>query len=145
MGVSGGIEPRSGGIQELEIDVTNPLGMGAAVTVNCLNAGDVSDRVSATSVVGNTVTVLFGQPLPDNDACTVTLDCEASVCVAGVRGDINGDGVVSTADASIIKPKFGQVPTNATAQFDYNVDGFVSTADFSQVKPLFGNAPPACP
>ena len=70
---------------------------------------------------------------------------DSALCVRGIRGDINRDGVVSTADASIIKPKFGQVPTDATAQFDYNVDGIISTADFSQVKPLFGATAPACP
>ena len=62
-----------------------------------------------------------------------------------LRGDINRDGVVSTADASIIKPKFGQIPSSATAAFDYNVDGIISTADFSQVKPRFGNTTPSCP
>ena len=65
--------------------------------------------------------------------------------VRTLRGDINRDGVVSTADASIIKPRFGQLPGVVGAEFDYNVDGIVSTADFSQVKPLFGNATPVCP
>ena len=70
---------------------------------------------------------------------------DSALCVRGIRGDINGDGIVSTADASIIKPKFGQVPTVVGAEFDYNVDGIISTADFSQVKPLFGSQAAACP
>ena len=65
--------------------------------------------------------------------------------VRALRDDINRDGAVSPADASIIKPKFGQVPTDATAQFDFNNDGIISTADFSQVKPLFGNTTASCP
>ena len=95
--------------------------------------------------MGNTVTVTFSSALPDEEACTLTLDCGAVVCIRALRGDISGEGVVSTADASIIKPKFGQVPTDATAEFDYNVDGIIRTAGFSQVKPLFGNSAPACP
>ena len=65
--------------------------------------------------------------------------------VRPVRGDMNRDGITSTSDASIIKPKFGGDPAVEGAEFDYNVDGIVSTADFSQVKPLFGNTAPNSP
>ena len=63
----------------------------------------------------------------------------------GLEGDIDRGGLVSTGDASIIKPKFGQTPTDATAQFDYDVDGLISMGDFSLVKSRFGHPAPECP
>ena len=62
-----------------------------------------------------------------------------------LAGDIDRSGQVSTADASIIKPKFGQTPTALTAEFDFDVSGQISTSDFSQVKPKFGHIAPECP
>ena len=93
----------------------------------------------------NTVTVTFDPALPDEACCVITLACEAEVCVCGLEGDIDRSGLVSTGDASIIKPRFGDTPTDADAEFDYDVSGLISTSDFSQVKPKFGNATPGCP
>ena len=99
---------------------------------------------ASTSVSGNVVTVTFDTALPDECCCTVTLDCDdgdgsAEVCVCGLEGDIDRGGLVSTSDASIIKPKFGDTPTNADAEFDFDCSGLIATSDFSQVKPKFGN------
>ena len=55
------------------------------------------------------------------------------------------DDNIPAVDASIIKPKFGQLPAVVGAVFDYNVHGVVSRADFSQVKPLFRNSAPQSP
>jgi hypothetical protein len=64
-------------------------------------------------------------------------------------GPCDGDGqnweVGSTADASIIKPRFGETAAADNAEFDFDCDGLVSTADFSQIKPLFGHQAPVCP
>jgi hypothetical protein len=137
MGVSGGIEPRLGGITELDIVVDDAGGFSGGVAVDC---GPCAWTGSASGTAdGNTVTVTLDTALPNTCCCEVTLDCGASVCVCGLEGDIDGSGLVSTGDASIIKPKFGQTPTAATAEFDFDVSGLVSTGDFSQVKPKFGN------
>jgi hypothetical protein len=76
----------------------------------------------------------------------VTLDCDdgagsGQVCVCTLHGDIGRDGLVTTADASIIKPHFGQIPSEAAdnVEFDYDCSGGISTGDFSQVKPKFGS------
>jgi hypothetical protein len=143
MGLSGGVEPRLGGILELDITVDDASGHSGGVSVDC---GPCSWTGSAsTSVSGNVVTVTFDTALPDQCCCTVTLDCDdgagsAEVCVCGLEGDIDRGGLVSTGDASIVKPKFGDTPTDADAEFDFDVSGLVSTSDFSQVKPKFGNA-----
>ena len=147
-----GIEPRLGGIQDIEIDLDDTTFFGGTagdVAVECQdNAGTLTDesgRVAAVALTANTLNLTFSPELPDESRCTVTLNCGASVCLQGLRGDTNRDGTTSTADASIIKPKFGGDPAIQGAQFDYNVDGTISTADFSQVKPLFGNSSPSCP
>jgi hypothetical protein len=142
LGISGGIESRLGGVIELDIELDDASGFGGGVTVDCSAAWD---GAAAALAVGSTVTVTFDEPLPDQAFCTVALDCGASVCVRGLQGDTNRDGLVSTGDASIIKPHFGDIPTGANAEFDFDVSGVISTGDFSQVKPLFGHTAPACP
>jgi hypothetical protein len=144
MGVSGGIEPRQGGIQKLEIDLAAGGGgyFSGGVTVNC--SASWSGTVSGVAV-GDTVTVTFSTPLPDQAYCTVSLDCGAQVCVRGLEGDVDRSGLVTTGDASIVKPHFGDTPTDADAEFDFDCSGLVTTSDFSQIKPLFGNVVPNCP
>ena len=138
------IDPRADGVLSLELEVVAPVSSVSA-SVTCVNS--VFGGTVSSSALGTTVTVDFSVSLPDEDCCTVTLtgDLHDSFDVRRLRGDMNRDGIVSTADASIIKPKFGQVPTVVGAELDYNVDGIISTADFSQVKPLFGNSATACP
>jgi hypothetical protein len=138
MGLSDGIEPRLGGITELDLIIDNPGAFGGGVTVDCVPCSWNGSASATTN--GNVVTVAFNQALPGQCCCTVSLDCGAEVCVCGLEGDIDRGGLVSTGDASIIKPKFGDTPTEATAQFDFYADGLISTSDFSQVKPYFGNA-----
>ena len=97
-------------------------------SANCHNGSHAGIGVSV-SQVGTTVTIEFTPGLaPDADTCTVTLDVGAEVCFKVVRGDTSQDGVTSTADASIIKPKFGGDPAVEGAEFDFNVDGVISTA-----------------
>jgi hypothetical protein len=125
--------------------------MSAAVasvsaTVDC--EGPYGGSVTATPA-GTTVTVEFSGPLPDRDCCEVSLTGDAvdSFHVRTLAGDIDRSGLVSTGDASIIKPKFGQTPSEAAGnvEYDYDCSGLVSTGDFSQVKPQFGHTAPACP
>ena len=145
LGTNDGIEPRSGGIDELEIDLTDAVSFGGGVSVTCVNAVDVSAGVSGTSVDGNTVTVSFSPGLPGQDACTVELDCGALVCVRGVDGDLNLDGETNTTDTSQVKLRFDQDAGTAGPQWDFDCSGVVNTTDFSQIKLRFGNAAPACP
>ena len=138
------IEPRADGVLSLEFEVSALVSVVGA-SVSCVN--NAYGGSAGAVAVGTTVAVELSEAPPDEDCCTITLggDVADTFPVRTLRGDINRDGVVSTADASIIKPKFGQIPSSATAAFDYNVDGIISTADFSQVKPRFGNAAPSCP
>ena len=103
----------------------------------------------------DTLSIDLFPSLVDSDCYSVDLTGMLSVdgadilnptfTVRPVRGDINRDGVTSTSDASIIKPKFGGDAAIEGPEFDFNADGVISTADFSQVKPLFGNSAASCP
>ena len=99
---------------------------------------------------GDTVRVTLYNPIPDQTWYTITLtgDVSDSFTVGMLSGDIDRSGLVSTGDASIIKPHFGQTPSNTPGsglcepQFDYDCSGLCSTSDFSQVKPKFGHSLP---
>jgi hypothetical protein len=141
----GATEPRLGGIVDLDVTLNT-------VADYTLTAGDVevdnvawSGTVAVSGPVGNTYTLTFSPALTDATVTTIMLPCLDSFCVRGLEGDIDRGGLVSTSDASIIKPKFGDTPTGGDAEFDYDVSGLISTSDFSQVKPNFGHAVAECP
>ena len=125
--------------------------------LNGVYAGTVGTSLGIGAYGSDTlVIVTFNPALADLDCWTIDLTgmigletslgiLDSSVGILTVKGDVNRDGTVSTADASVIKPKFGEIPDSSTAQFDFNSDGIVSTADFSQVKPLFGAGAAGCP
>ena len=142
LGLAGGIEPRSGGIAELEMDLDSASGFQGGVGVECSTtwsgtAGGVAD--------GDTVTVTFDPPLPDEAYCTITLDCTAQVCVRGCEGDLNRDGATNSTDASQVKLRFGQTASSANCEWDFDLSGEVNTTDYSQIKLRFGRSAPECP
>jgi hypothetical protein len=145
MGASDGIEPRSGGITELEIDVLDGSTFAGGVTVTCSGAGDVSGFVSGTSDVGNTVTVTFDPALPDQDACVVDLDCGGSACVRSCEGDLNRSGDTTAADSLQAKIRFGEAATTANCEWDFDLSGSISASDALQIKIRFGFTAPTCP
>jgi hypothetical protein len=145
MGVSSGLEPRMGGITELELDLLDAGNFASGVTVTCVGAGDVSSSVSGTSVTDNTVTVTFDPALPDQDVCVIDLDCGGSVCVRSCEGDLNRSGSTTVSDNLQAKIRFGQAVTNANCEWDFNLSGSISTADALQIKIRFGFTAPECP
>ncbi len=143
MGISDGIEPRVGGIVKLEVDLDDTWSYRAGATVNCDPAW--SGTITETGPIGDTVTLEFDPALPDEAYCTIEFGCGGEVCVTLCEGDMNLDGVTNTTDASSVKLRFGQTPTDANCEWDFNNDGAINTTDASQVKLRFGKAAPACP
>ena len=145
MGCSDSVEPRFGGIEELEIDLDDASATTEVIGVNCWPAAwtgsvpfDISDKV------GNTVTIQFSPPLPDQTRCQIQLDCGATLCVRSSEGDANRSGETNTTDASQTKLRFGLIATEANAQFDLNCSGLINTTDYSQIKLRFGKSAPPC-
>lgn len=137
------VEPRLDGVNKLVLTLDwNPDSFNP--TVACVNDQNYNGPITPT-INGNVVTLALGNAMPDQDACTVTLDCNTSFCVRTLRGDISQDGTVSPGDASIIKPHFGEPLSDANCRYDFDVSGEITPGDFSQVKPLFGHTAPTCP
>jgi hypothetical protein len=141
MGVSEGIEPRSGGITELEIDLDSAVGFGGEVYVDC---SEEWGGAAATAVVGDTVIVSFDDPLPDQSWCVVELDNSAYVCVRSCEGDLNRSGGTTTADSLQTKIRFGHAVTDANCEWDFNLSGGITTADALAIKIRFGFVAPSC-
>jgi hypothetical protein len=138
------VEPRIAGVAKIQFEVTGPV-ESVAASVSC--AVQAYDGAIVVTADGTIVKVGLDPPLPDVDCCEITLtgDVDDSFAVRTLAGDVDRNGQVTTGDASIIKPHFGDTPTDADAEFDYDLSGLITTADFSQVKPKFGNAAPGCP
>ena len=144
MGISGGVEPRIGGISKLEIDLDKTLGFEGGVTVDCTPTA-WAGAVTVTGPVNDTVTLEFAPVLPDQAYCTIELDCGAEVCVRMCEGDMNRSGTTDTTDASNAKLRFGQTATNANCEWDYDRSGEINTTDAASVKLRFGKQAPDCP
>ncbi|MFQ5490609.1 MAG: hypothetical protein ACE5GE_07800 [Phycisphaerae bacterium] len=149
---SGGsnVEPRLGQPNDIEIDLdVSPAGVAVA-SVDCTDNSGVTTShladVATTTLAGSTVTVTFAPALPDQQACVITLDCGASVCVQGLRGDVDRNGAVTTGDASQVRFFFNQ-PANGPGgpQWDLDQVNGVTTGDFSQIRFFFNSTVPACP
>ena len=127
-------------------EMTSPVS-NVEASVVCEQSGPFSGTVQTTVENGISVRVAMEPALPDGDCCDITLNGDSTDIfrVRTLRGDTNRDGTVSSGDASIIKPHFGESTTDENAHFDYNVDGIITTADYALIKPLFGNSVPLCP
>ena len=148
MGVSGGIEPRTGQVTKLEIDLDSSASVSVTdtATVNCSAAWTGTATVTDVSTNGVTVTVEFSPSLPDQAYCVITLDCMTNdVCVRMCEGDMNRSGATNTTDASAVKTRFGATLTDANCEWDFNCSGAINTTDASAVKARFGKSAPACP
>ena len=66
-------------------------------------------------------------------------DVADAFVVRTLAGDVDRDGTVSTGDASVVKPHFGEPAGAGNAEYDYDCNGTVTTADFSLIKPHFGH------
>jgi hypothetical protein len=146
MGVAGGIEPRLGGIERLEVDLDDASSVSRVIDVAChptVWTGTVPFAVS--DVLADTVTVEFTPALPDQSYCVVTLDCGASVCVRSCEGDLNRSGSTTASDNLQAKVRFGQAANETNCEWDFNLSGGITAADALAIKIRLGFAAPGCP
>ena len=143
------VEPRSGRINDIEIDLdAAPAGVAVA-SVDCTDNGGTTTShladLATTTLNGSTVNVTFNPALPDEQVCVITLDCGASICVRGLLGDLDRDGAMNTGDASQMRFFFNQTACTAGGQWDYDQIQGVTTGDASQIRFFFNNVVPTCP
>ncbi len=153
------VEPRATAFTELEIifnGTMDPLTTIAAnVSITGASSGPFGGLVSTSLDAGQTVlTITLDARVADVDCHTISLAgmqssggggvTNPSFSLTALQGDIDRNGIVSTGDASIIKPHFGEAVDASNLQFDHDSNGVISTGDASIVKPLFGNAAGGC-
>ncbi len=132
------VENRFNPLNSFQFDLSGPVS-----SVTC-------DEGTVTLIDSDTIQVDLTSPMVHKNWHTITLhgDVEDTFTVGYLQGDTNHDGIVSTADFSVVKPKFGQTPASPAVpgfcppQFDTGNDGIVSTADASIIKPKFGHGLP---
>ena len=113
-----------------------PLEIGIAEFMGHFEEGDV---LVLKDAAGDPVTADFvgtGMSVSKYDAQGVLLDRVTAV----VRGDLNGDGMVSTVDYMRVRKLFAQTYTAAPAEkeaADVNGDGEISSADYIRIKKHF--------
>ena len=72
--------------------------------------------------------------------------CRANGPVRPLAGDINRDGQVTTADASLIKPHYQELVTAREFLGMILMETvLITTADVSLVKPRYQHVAPTCP
>ncbi|HUU82075.1 MAG TPA: S8 family serine peptidase [Phycisphaerae bacterium] len=140
------VEPRQGGVIHLVLQAADLVPDDTVTAWAICENNTHTGTITVTS--DYTMTVLVDlDPLPDQDCCTIhfTGGIEDSLSVRLLESDVNGDGSVSTADASSIKQRLGVLVGGSDFWYDVNADGNISTADGSSVKQRLGNFAPICP
>jgi predicted outer membrane repeat protein len=85
------------------------------------------------ALISVTATVLTHDgPLSVNDQFAVAL-VSPPIVTKAIRGDANGDGMVTTADLAAVDGHWQTSSTEGAMGGDFNGDGFVSTADLAVV------------
>ena len=141
------VEPRASGLGVLQLELSGPV-TAVQAQATCTNAGAFAGslEVEIDDEDDTVAWLYFDPPLPDADCCTVELsgDASGSVTVRTLAGDVNRDGQVTTADASLVKPHFQETVNDTNFLFDFNGDGLITTSDYALIKPLFQHTAPAC-
>jgi hypothetical protein len=130
-----GIEDRSGqpgGAYTITMTFNENIASVAHASASC-------GKVASTSIDGATLTINLTKVSCNASHITVTandvkdsaginLD-SACIEVGLLLGDVNGDGVVDSADLDIVNSQIGQPTNGENFRSDINNDGTISTAD----------------
>jgi hypothetical protein len=147
---AGGIESRLGGQfnnYTVVLALSGPPDLAANAQAEVISgAGEVPNNGSV-SVAGNTVTIPLANVV-SQQAIQVRLNAlnSAGGIVVPMRilaGDVNGDGSVNSADATITRNRSGQSTDAANFRADYNLDGAINSADATIVRARSGQFVPA--
>jgi hypothetical protein len=130
-----GIEDRSGqpgGTYTITMTFNENIASVARASASC-------GKVASTSIDGATLTINLTKVSCNASHITVTandvkdsaginLD-DACLTVGLLLGDVNGDGLVDSADLDIVNSQIGQPTNGENFRSDINTDGVISAAD----------------
>jgi len=143
--VADAIEPRLGDLDTVEFEMDHCISE-VVVAVSCAEttySGTITPGPDGTS----TFTVTFNPPLPDNDACKISLNAPVfeAVCLKKLEADVDQSGLVNSVDASTIKPYWGDDVDAQTFIYDVTNDGIINSVDSAAVQPRYSNTVGDCP
>jgi hypothetical protein len=144
---AGEIEPRATGVTSVEIDFDGPVTAGNVnIAANGAAAGAYGGSVGVAQNGANSITVSFSPALDNADCWTIAAsgDGTGDVVVGALRGDVDQNASVNTADITSIKPLLATVPVAGTFLRDVDANGSINTADITAIKPLLGTST-TCP
>lgn len=136
-----GVEFRPGTSLDVIFTFSEPVvgGMGSS------NRGTLSDgprpdqkTVRLSSIASPSCQLLVLGGIRDLDGNLITGD--KSVFIRVLRGDVNGDGIVGSADITRAKARSGQGLDASSFYADVNADGMIASADLTQIKSLSGTS-----
>ncbi|GMU23321.1 MAG: hypothetical protein AMXMBFR13_34000 [Phycisphaerae bacterium] len=147
------VEMRLGGPTQLVLTFSEPV-VAADGTMDAGEIGLSAGTLGTVSVVDNQVTANLSG-VPNRSCFTLTLSGltdvhgnamtgDNTVQIRVLKGDVNSDGVVASADITQVKGASGQTVNQGNFRKDLNVDGVIASADIIQVKAASGHTA-SCP
>jgi len=139
------VEPRTGASGHTIVfrfdGAVTVAGVATTADVAALPLGTASTSAAANEVI---VTV---SGVPDNRRLSISLtgvngSTSAAAAIGFLRGDVNGNRSVSTADASQIRARAGQIANSTNFLADINATGVIGAADIAAAKSAVGRSLP---
>ncbi|HEY2713854.1 MAG TPA: choice-of-anchor tandem repeat GloVer-containing protein [Chthoniobacterales bacterium] len=138
-----GVEDRSGGQQgtySITMTFSNNLASVASVTSSCgtvarsgisnTNPDQFTVRLVGVTCNAEDVTVTLSN-VQDDQSNTLA---SASVTMGLLLGDVDGDGIITKADLSLVKADLGQKTDGTNFREDVDANGTINSADVKAVK-----------
>lgn len=123
---------QSAGLDLRNVFVYNSLmpadGVSTIKTVTVKAGGKGTVTVNSIQIANNDVLVAYNDGISKSDS--------SPDAISGLRGDVNNDGVVNTADARLVLMYTVSIATfteTEAAAADYNGDGTITTADAREI------------
>jgi Dockerin type I domain len=135
------------GINQLQINLGEPA-VVAAADVMLESAKGINYGPVTVAGMGMNYTIMFAQPINKADRVMLTISIPDTPTFMGrlnvLPGDVNGDGVVNTADISAIRNEWHGKKA-ATIYGDIIGNGAVKGSDYSSGRKFLGTKLPKMP
>ncbi len=139
------VEPRSGASGHAIVFRFDGAVSVAGVATTADGAALPLGTASASAAANEVIVTVAG--VPDNRRLSISLtgvngNTNAAAAIGFLRGDVNGNRNVSTADTSQIRARAGQVAGSTNFLADINASGVIGAADIAAAKSAVGRSLP---
>ena len=139
------VEPRSGASGHAIVFRFDGAVTVAGVAATVDGAAAPLGTASASAAANEVIVTVAG--VPDNRRLSISLtgvngNTSAAAAIGFLRGDVNGNRSVSTADTSQVRARAGQVASSTNFLADINATGVIGAADIAAAKAAVGRSLP---